>query len=414
MKPISSGGHLPQAMVFILLFGMVSLFSDMTHEGAASIRGAYLSLLGASAGVIGFISGLGELTGYSLRYLFGRWADRTKQYWTMTIGGYVLDVIAVPALALVGENGWIAACGLLLFQRLGKAVKKPAKDTLMSFAASQTGTGKSFGIQELLDQIGAFLGPVLLYLVMLNRAEEDLFHTYALCFAVLAVPGAITLFLLFATKRRFPHPEQFEPEPKEYIPFRMKKEFILYIAGISLFAFGFIDYSLVLMHISRTFTSLVPDLPQPWGVITESTLPLLYAGAMLADAAAALVFGYLYDRKGVQVLILSAVLSAPFAYFIFCGETVSSILLGIALWGIGMGAQESILKAAVTALVPKNSRATGYGIFECSFGIFWFLGSWLLGVLYDISIPAMIAVSVIAQLAAVPFYLGSARCREIR
>ncbi len=168
------------------------------------------------------------------------------------------------------------------------------------------------------------------------------------------------------------------------------------------------------MHISRTFTSLVPDLPQPWGVITESTLPLLYAGAMLADAAAALVFGYLYDRKGVQVLILSAVLSAPFAYFIFCGETVSSVLLGIALWGIGMGAQESILKAAVTALVPKNSRATGYGIFECSFGIFWFLGSWLLGVLYDISIPAMIAVSVMAQLAAVPLYLGSARCREIR
>lgn len=173
-------------MVFILLFGMVSLFSDMTHEGAASIRGAYLSLLGASAGVIGFVSGLGELTGYSLRYLFGRWADRTKQYWTMTIGGYVLDVIAVPALALVGENGWVAACGLLLFQRLGKAIKKPAKDTLMSFAASQTGTGKSFGIQELLDQIGAFLGPVLLYLVML---KPDGGGSFPYVCALLRCPG---------------------------------------------------------------------------------------------------------------------------------------------------------------------------------------------------------------------------------
>lgn len=396
-------------MVFIILFGIVSLFSDMTHEGAASIRGAYLSLLGASASVIGFASGLGELVGYSMRYIFGRWTDKTKQYWPMTIGGYALDILAVPALALVGENGWIAACGLLIIQRLGKAIKKPAKDTLMSFAASQTGTGKSFGIQELLDQIGAFLGPVLLYLVMLYQTDGPVFNAYAACFAVLAVPGAITLILLFLTKYKFPNPEKFEPEPKEYIPFRMKKEFILYIAGISFFAFGFIDYSLVLMHISRTFTDLAPSLLHTGAIITEGTLPLLYAGAMLVDAAAALIFGYLYDKVGVKVLVLSTVLSAPFAYFVFAGRTVPSVLLGIALWGIGMGAQESILKAAVTTLVPKNSRATGYGIFECSFGVFWFLGSWLLGVLYDISIPAMIAVSVLAQLAAIPLYLSSAR-----
>ena len=161
--------HISEAMAFILLFGVVSLFSDMTHEGASSIRGAYLAILGASAGTIGFISGLGELIGYSLRYFFGKIADSTKKYWTMTIVGYVLDVIAVPALALVSEDGWIWACILLVIQRLGKAIKKPAKDTIMSFAASQEGTGKSFGIQEVLDQIGAFLGPVLLYLVMLFK-----------------------------------------------------------------------------------------------------------------------------------------------------------------------------------------------------------------------------------------------------
>ena len=145
-----------KAMLFILLFGIVSLFSDMTHEGASSIRGAYLSLLGASAGTIGFISGLGELIGYSMRYMFGKLTDKTKQYWPMTVAGYILDVMAVPALALVGEHGWIAACALLVIQRMGKAIKKPAKDTIMSFAASQEGVGKSFGIQEVLDQIGAF------------------------------------------------------------------------------------------------------------------------------------------------------------------------------------------------------------------------------------------------------------------
>ena len=404
--------QISQAMLFIIMFGIVSLFSDMTHEGAASIRGAYLTLLGASAATIGFVSGLGELVGYSMRYVFGRITDKTKKYWPMTILGYVLDIIAVPLLALVGENGWIAACALLIVQRMGKAIKKPAKDTIMSFAATQEGAGKSFGIQELLDQLGAFLGPVLLYLVMLQKTTGDTYEMYAHCFAVLAIPGAITLILLFITMKKFPNPEQFEPEPKEYIPFKMKKEFIFYIAGISLFAFGFIDYSLILMHISRTYAGIAVAAGETSSVITSGTLPLIYAGAMLVDAIAALFFGYLFDKHGVTALVLSTLLSAPFAVLVFAGNSVTSILCGIALWGIGMGAQESILKAAVAGMVPKSSRATGYGIFEFAFGIFWFLGSWLLGVLYDINIYAMITVSVLAQLAAIPLYIFSVKSKS--
>lgn len=404
---MSNKKKISSAMVFIILFGIVSLFSDMTHEGASSIRGAYLSLLGASAGVIGFISGLGELIGYSMRYVFGKLTDKTKRYWPMTIAGYILDVLAVPALALVGEHGWVAACGLLVIQRMGKAIKKPAKDTIMSFAASQEGVGKSFGIQEVLDQIGAFLGPVLLYLVMLFKTDGTTFEVYAACFAVLAVPGAITIILLLVTKHKFPNPEHFEPEEKEFVPFKMKKEFILYIAGISLFAFGFIDYSLIIMHVSKVYTNLSAHLAETSSVVNSGTLPLLYAGAMLVDAVAALIFGLMYDKNGVRALAISTVISAPFAIFVFGTNSVPALLFGIALWGVGMGAQESILKAAVTKMVPKSSRATGYGVFECSFGVFWFLGSWLLGVLYDISIPAMIAVSVAAQLAAIPLYIAS-------
>ena len=396
-------------MLFIILFGIVSLFSDMTHEGASSIRGAYLSLLGASAATIGFISGLGELIGYSMRYVFGKLTDKSKQYWPMTIIGYVLDIIAVPALALVGKHGWIAACALLVIQRMGKAIKKPAKDTIMSFAASQEGVGKSFGIQEVLDQIGAFIGPVLLYLVMLFKTEGTTFEIYSTCFAVLAIPGAITLILLIVTRCKFPNPEHFEPEPKEYIPFKMKKEFILYIAGISLFAFGFIDYSIIIMHVSRTYSHLASGLSETCALVSTGSLPLLYAGAMLVDAVAALFFGMMYDKNGVKALVWSTVISAPFAVFVFAFDSVPMLLIGVALWGVGMGAQESILKAAVTSMVPKASRATGYGVFECSFGAFWFLGSWLMGVLYDISIPAMIAVSVIAQLAAIPLYIGSTK-----
>ena len=411
MKHEQKRQRISRAMAFILLFGVVSLFSDMTHEGASSIRGAYLSLLGASAATIGFVSGLGELVGYSMRYVFGKLTDKTKQYWPMTILGYVLDIIAVPALALVGEHGWVWACLLLIVQRMGKAIKKPAKDTIMSFAATQEGVGKSFGIQEVLDQLGAFLGPVLQYLVMLGKTEGDAFRLYSFCFAVLAIPGAITLILLLVTKHKFPNPEQFEPEPKEFVPFRMKKEFVLYIAGISLFAFGFIDYSIVVMHISRTFTELAPGLAETSSLITTGSLPLLYAGAMLVDAVAALVFGFLFDRYGVKVLVLSTLLSAPFPILVFGGESIPTVLLGIALWGVGMGAQESILKAAVASMVPKTSRATGYGIFECAFGAAWFLGSWLLGLLYETSLPVMIAVSVLAQLAAIPLYLLSGRER---
>ena len=406
--------RLSQAMLFIVLFGIVSLFSDMTHEGAASIRGAYLSLLGASAGTIGFISGLGELIGYSMRYVFGRLTDKTKKYWPMVIFGYLLDILAVPALALVGDHGWIMACMLLVIQRMGKAIKKPAKDTLMSFAASQEGVGKSFGIQELLDQIGAFLGPVLLYIIMLFKTEGTTFQIYATCFAFLAIPGAITIILLFVTKQKFPNPEHFEPEPKATVPFKMKKEFVLYIAGISLFAFGFIDYSLIILHVSRTFTGIASGLAETSSIVNSGTIPLLYAGAMLVDAVAALFFGYMYDKKGVKALVLSTIISAPFAIFVFAFNTIPMVLLGIGLWGIGMGAQESILKAAVTSMVPKTSRATGYGIFECSFGVFWFLGSWLLGVLYDISIPTMIVISVATQVAAIPLYIYSAKHYHIK
>ena len=385
--------RLSQSMLFIILFGIVSLFSDMTHEGASSIRGAYLSLLGASAGAIGFVSGLGELVGYSLRYAFGKLTDKTKLYWPMTILGYVLDIVAVPALALVGEDGWIAACALLVIQRMGKAIKKPAKDTIMSFAASQEGVGKSFGLQEVLDQIGAFLGPVLLYVVMLFKTTGSQFEIYSTCFAFLAIPGAITLALLLITKRKFPNPDTFEPEPKEYVPFKLKKGFIFYIAGISLFAFGFVDYSLIVMHV------------QAKGLVSSTALPLLYAGAMLVDAVAALAFGLLYDKVGVKALVWSTLLSAPFAIFVFMFDSLPMLLVGVMLWGIGMGAQESILKAAVTTIVPKASRATGYGVFECSFGIFWFLGSWILGVLYDVNLTAMVVVSVLAQLVAIPLYL---------
>ena len=371
--------------------GIVSLFADMTYEGARSIYGAYLPLLGASATVIGFVTGLGEFIGYALRLATGIIADKTKNYWTMTLIGYGVNVIAIPLLAFVPENGWILACMLIILERTGKAVRQPAKNTLFSYAATQVGVGKAFALQEFLDQLGAFIGPILLFCILWLKGGEASLKTYAVCFAVLAFPALLSIFWLLLAKKSFPNPEHFEREPSSEV-FKAEHAFILYLTAISLFALGFVDFPLITMHAARQ------------EIIPPSTLPLLYAVAMLVDAFSALFFGWLYDRIQFKALILSGLLSAFLAVFIFSVSTFWGIAVGVILWGVGMGAQESILKAAVVTLTPKKNRSTSFGFFESCFGLCWFLGSWLMGWLYDMNIAWLVAFSVTTQLLALPMY----------
>ncbi len=386
------------AMAFIVLMGIVSLFSDMTHEGARSVLGEYLNLAGASAATIGFVSGVGELCGYSLRLLSGFIADKTKKYWTLVIAGYALQVLAIPALALVPENGWIIACGLVILERVGKAVKKPAKNTLVSFAASEVGTGKGFAYQEFLDQLGAFLGPVILFVIASIKGTSELFSTYRICFAVLGIPALITVSLVVFSRVKYPNPEMFEKAAGEQQEFRFQKSFVFYMIAICLFAFGFADFTLITLHAAKTHA------------FPEATLSLLYAAAMAVDAFAALLFGWLFDKIGLKALMLSTVCSACFSALVFLTGNPWLIGAGIVLWGIGMGAQESIMKAAVSKIIPKNMRSTGFGIFETGFGIAWFLGSWMLGVLYDMNPVMLVVVSTAAQLLAIVFYMICVRC----
>lgn len=381
------------AFAFIVLMGIVSLFSDMTHEGARSILGEYLNLAGASAATIGFVSGIGELCGYSLRLLSGLIADKTKKYWTLVIVGYVVQVLAIPALALIPENGWVFACALVILERIGKAIKKPAKNTLVSFAASEVGTGKGFAYQEFLDQLGAFLGPAVLFVIASVKGTSSLFATYRVCFAILGIPALITIGLVIFSKVRYPNPEMFDNAPEEKIEFHVKKSFVFYMAAICLFAFGFSDFTLITLHAANT------------QAFPEAALSLLYAAAMAVDAFAALFFGWLFDRIGLKALIYSTVCSMTFSAFVFLTGKAWMIGIGIVLWGIGMGAQESIMKAAVSAIVPKSMRSTGFGIFETGFGLAWFLGSWLLGALYDRNPLSLVIVSIAAQALAIVLYM---------
>lgn len=379
------------AMAFILMMGLVSMFSDMTHEGAKSIYGAYLYLAGASAATIGFVTGLGEFVGYSFRLVAGIFTDRKKNYWTMTIIGYVINMLAIPALALIPENGWIYACVLIVLERMGKAIRYPAKNALVSFAATQVGEGKSFAILEFLDQLGAFLGPVILFVVLFIKKGGNQFAAYALGFAILGIPAVLTLVSLFFAKHKFPNPEHFDVSVATHSKRWANKTFIFYMISISFLALGFADFPLITMHVAKQ------------SIIPADTLPLLYSLAMIADAFSALFFGWLYDKKGIRVLMVSSALSAFFSIFVFNISTFPAAVIGIILWGIGMGAQESILKSAVTTIISKQNRSTAFGVFETAYGISWFLGSWLMGILYDFSPNGLVVFSVAMQLMAIPF-----------
>lgn len=389
--------RLPPAMIFICLMGIVSLFADMTQEGARSIFGDYLSLMGASAAAIGFITGFGELAGYALRFFTGLLASKSGKYWAMTIFGYALAVLAIPCLSLVPDGNWVAAGFFIILGRVGKAIRQPAKSTLLSYAATRQGVGKSFAIQEFLDQLGGFSGPIVVFLLLWMNESEDPLSALSWCFAGLLIPALCCIGAVILASKKFPHPEDFEPVPKKKEIFHFRHSFLIYIAGISLFAFGFLDFPLITMHAAKL------------SLVDSTLLPLIYSIAMAIDAFAALAFGWAYDKFGLPVLAVSTLIGAPFTYCVFALDNTPALYLGVILWGIGMGAQESIMKAAVSTIVPRDCRATGFGIFETSFGIAWFIGSALLGALYDYSIPLMITVSTIAQLLAIPFFLITSR-----
>jgi MFS family permease len=378
------------ALAFIVLMGIISLFSDLTHEGARSIVGPYLGLLGASAATIGFVSGFGELIGYAFRLATGWITDKTKSYWLMAFIGYTFNLLAIPMLALVPDGGWIWACSLLILERFGKAIRHPAKNTMVSFAASEVGPGKGFAIQEALDQLGAFLGPVLVFAVMAIRGEGATRASYALSFALLGIMAIVTLGILAIAQRRFPHPEQFEKTPEVLGKIAFDTPFWLYMAAIGVMAAGFIDFPLIAYHLS------VKSILEP------TWIPLVYALAMGVDAMSALFFGSLYDRKGIVALMMAVAISAWFSPLVFLSDQPLLILLGMVVWGIGMGAVESVLKSVVTTLVPKSRRATGFGIFNTLFGICWFLGSWAMGLLYENALLAVVLLSIGLQLSALP------------
>lgn len=378
---------------FVLLLGVVSLFADMTYEGARSITGPYLGVLGTSATVVGFVAGFGEFLGYGLRLLSGYLSDRTRRYWPITFLGYGLNLLAVPALALTGR--WEIAAILMIAERVGKAIRTPARDAMLSHASADVGHGRGFGVHEAMDQIGAVIGPLI---VAGTLAWRD---SYKEAFAVLLLPAILALLVLSTARRLFPQPSDLEAATSDLDRRGLSRSFWLYMVSAGFVAVGYADFPLIAFHFEKT------------SLLSADMIPIFFAIAMTVDAIAALIFGILFDRVGLPALIGAAALSAWFAPLVFFGGARLA-LLGVVLWGTGMGAQESVMRAAVASMAPTGKRGTAYGIFNTGFGVFWFAGSLLMGILYDTSRLSLVIFSIAFQLAAIPLLANVAHVRSRR
>jgi predicted MFS family arabinose efflux permease len=381
------------AFRFVLIIGVVNFFADMTYEGARSVVGPFLGSLGASATIVGFVAGVGEMVGYGLRSVSGYFADRTHRYWSIAFIGYAINMLAVPALALAGN--WPAAAALVVAERTGRAIRRPAMESMLSHAGESIGQGWVFGLNEAMDQTGATLGPLITAWVLYRRGG------YHHAFAVLLISALLCLIVLFVAWSLHRNPDELSgrsvgPVAHEHFP----EAYWLYVGAGVMIAAGFADFSLIAFHFQKS------------GTLSQGLVPVFYAVAMATAALASLIFGKLLDRIGLPILVLAFGISALFAPLVFLyGSKLE--LIGMILWGTGLGAQDSCLKAILAGVVPRQKRGTAFGIFDTAFGIAWFAGSALMGLLYDRSIPGLIAFSLSLQFLALPV-LAMAYARSSR
>jgi MFS family permease len=384
-----SGGA-KRALRFVLIMGAVNLFADMTYEGYRGVIGAFLGRLGASGAVVGIVAGGGELAGFAIRLLSGAIADRTGRYWLEAWIGYALNLLCVPALALAGS--WPAAAGLAVGERVGRGIRKPVISAVLAQAGRELGSGRAFGLNELLDQIGATAGPLIV-------AFEIGRGGFAAGFSALIVPALLALVCLGAAtaagKAILPLDEDStNPAPRDRAAFRR------YALGGALVAAGFVDFALIAFRLSRDH------------VADAAGISLWFAVAMGVAALASALLGSLLDRVGIPVVAIAIALTSAATPLVFLANGAAA-KTGVALWGAGTAVQDVLLLALV-ARAAGGRRATAFGLYDVIFGAAWFAGSALAGVLLDRSIVALVVVSVLLQLAAIPCFAGNPRRAEAR
>jgi predicted MFS family arabinose efflux permease len=372
------------ALQFVVIIGIANFFADFTYEGARAIVGQFLGSLGASAAIIGFVAGLGELMGYGLRSVSGYFADKSHRHWAFAFLGYTINMLAVPALALATR--WPLASALVVSERVGRGIRKPTVEAMLSYAGRSIGAGWVFGLNEALDQAGATIGPLLVALILYLNGG---FRTG---FGVLIIPALLCLVTLLAARLLHPRPHELEQDAGHtFATKKLTGAYWIYLVAGSLIAAGFADFALIGFHFHKANT------------VPANLIPVFYAVAMASSALASIPLGRLFDRFGPNISLFAFVISAAAAPFVFLGSFAFA-LMGMVFWGIGMSAQGSLFQAMLTNVIPAQKRSTAFGLFDTGYGIAWFLGSAVMGLLYDRSILAVALFSVVLQLAALPVF----------
>ena len=379
------------ALRFVVGFGIVSALGDVVYEGARSVIGPFLRDRGATAAVVGLVTGIGEAVALVFRLGTGHLADRTGRPWPQTILGYALTMVCVPLMALPG--GLALAAGLYNGERFGKALRSPARDTMLAHASAKLGTGYTFGLHEALDQMGALAGPLAI------AAFLGLGGSLRMSFALLAVPGAVAMFVLARLRLAVPDPAAYDPTATVSDAKRLRlggglsRSFWLYSAFSAATMFGFATWGVLAFHLVDKH------------VVSAGFVPVLYAAAMGAAALTAVASGRIYDRVGFRGLVALPVLGALVPFLSF-RTSVAAVLAGAIVWGAGMGIHDSTMRAAVTDLVPRHRRGAGYGTFTAIYGLAWLAGAALIGLFYEHgTAPAtwfMVAVQAVAAVLLLP------------
>jgi len=370
------------AFRFVLTMGVVNLFADMTYEGGASINGPFLGTLGASAAAVSIVAGVGEFLGYGLRSISGYVSDKTGKYWLVTFVGYSINLLAVPAMALAGN--WPVAAALILAERTGRALRKPTVESMLSYTTGSLGRGWVYGLNTALDETGATVGPLVIALVLFLKGS------YRTGYALLLISALSTLAALTAARIVFPLPSRLESGRTARAD-GFTRAYWLYMLAGACFAAGLMSFELISYHLSGT------------GTVTQHWIPLFLALSTGFGVVASLILGRLFDRIGLPIVLMAVLLSALFAPFVFLGGFYVA-LFGMVLWGIGYATQDTLLKALIAGVLPEGRRNLAFGLFYLGYGGGWLVGSVTTGLLYERSLPLLIAFSVAVQLASLPLF----------
>jgi len=370
------------AFRFVLVMGIVNLFADTTYEGGASINGPFMGALGASAAAVSIIAGLGEFFGYGLRSVFGYVSDRTGRYWFLTFVGYLINLLAVPAMALAGS--WQVAAALMIAERIGRAMRKPTVEAMLSYTTGTLGRAWVYAVNTALDETGATIGPLLAALVLFLHGN------YRTAYALLIISAVLALVSLTVARINFPLPaklEEGETAPEK----QLTRAYWLYMVAASCFAAGLMSFELISYHLSRS------------GIVSPQWVPVFLAVSTAFGVVANLVLGRWYDQRGLPVLLGAVLCSAAFAPLVFLGGKWLA-LGGILLWGIGYAVQDTLFKALIAGVLPQGKRSQAFGIFYTGYGTGWLVGSIAAGLLYERSRIALVIFAVAVQLVSLPIF----------